>query len=128
MRFCKFFVKGYCARGTDCAYEHDKPSSQMRAEAFVPSRQPRSSSNRPPYSINQHVNSMISSNFATCRFYAKGSCKFGTKCKFKHTDIKQILSGKLFFKSIEMKVLIRRRKFKTGTRHEIQEIKFRHGC
>lgn len=89
MQVCKFFVRGFCARGDTCCFVHPvlhymdlelqtdiaNSASTLRpeAEAFTPAQ----------------------SVSVVCRFFLHGRCRYGDLCEFLHDDrqVKKILQS-----------------------------------
>lgn len=74
---CSFFSKfGRCRYGEKCRYVHSLPSSvRQNVNKFSEERQD-----------DHDVRGNVSDQAVTvCRFYAKGYCRYGNRCKASHT-------------------------------------------
>ncbi|KAF7894659.1 uncharacterized protein EAF01_010109 [Botrytis porri] len=76
---CKFFASGYCMRGENCRYSHEKTTvtPQVSVSAKKPSEAATSTSTQDPRSQ------------VPCYHYSRGNCRNGSTCPFSHTAEKQ---------------------------------------
>lgn len=95
MPVCKFFSsKGGCARGDQCYFQHVQPASQERLGS------PKS----PPILIEScettdgNSAEPAKARFSglpdplaevDCRYFSLGTCKYGDKCRFRHTAMNE---------------------------------------
>lgn len=88
MELCRFFVKGHCARGNECFYQHDISNSGLRATAtsFEPSEKSSLVSDQPFPPRIPDLPSKPSSYVPVCHFHKQGYCKNGAGCTFRHVD------------------------------------------
>jgi len=81
-RPCIDFINGKCTRGAGCKYDHDKSGrkSQSPKRGKPPSRtSSRDKSGRVSRSPSGRVK-------PKCFLFEKGTCKFGSNCKFSHSN------------------------------------------
>ncbi|KAF7920237.1 uncharacterized protein EAE97_011578 [Botrytis byssoidea] len=76
---CKFFASGYCMRGEDCRYSHEKTTiiPQVSISAKKPSEVATSHSTQDPRSQ------------IPCYHHSRGNCRNGSACPYSHTAEKQ---------------------------------------
>lgn len=79
---CKFFALGTCARGADCTYSHDKPTTKLRADArnFQPSQ------NLHTFSA-EAISLRADPPRTPCRYFISGTCKRGDYCLYEHAAV-----------------------------------------
>lgn len=69
---CKYYARGYCARGSSCFYSHSLAPCQLLPEPvpIMPAREPE------PISTAKETD--------TCPDYDEGFCVRGSTCPFRH--------------------------------------------
>ena len=78
-RVCQFFLRGRCLR-ENCEFSHDAASaSASAANANAGSSTAAASSGSSGYASGS--SGYASSGPRVCRFFQKGNCKFGLKCR-----------------------------------------------
>ena len=78
---CKFYARGYCARGSACFYSHIKPYSNGSADK-VPDKTDPSSDN--PI-LKEH--SIVPESSKVCPDYSQGFCAKGPECPLQHVKL-----------------------------------------
>ena len=72
---CKFHMSGWCKFGKDCEYKHSVNSLEpMRKTPQV----------KGSLYSNYRRSTNLSKKDTPCRFHARGICKYGKECQFKH--------------------------------------------
>uniref|UniRef100_A0A0A9ZGP4 Zinc finger CCCH domain-containing protein 42 n=2 Tax=Lygus hesperus TaxID=30085 RepID=A0A0A9ZGP4_LYGHE len=81
---CKFFLEGRCNRGASCTYSHD--TSTGSAMGWMDD-QPSFNSTHPRPNQQQPQQQKV------CEHYRRGTCRFGSRCKFLHTQTNAAVGG-----------------------------------
>jgi hypothetical protein len=89
---CRDFERGRCTRGSSCKYAHGQPQSAQgpppRPRSFAPFTHPNNTPQsphrfgRPPSASN--IAGSSSGAMLPCRDFARGVCRYGGSCRFKH--------------------------------------------
>ena len=77
-----FFNKGGCNKGDKCLYSH----SQKIYDAKMKGKKGRSGSRDSPRGKSKGSSSSVGPKKKVCWNWQKGTCTFGSKCKFLHAD------------------------------------------
>jgi hypothetical protein len=86
---CRDFERGRCTRGISCKYAHAQQQSGQgpppRPRSFAPFTHPNNTPQsphrfgRPPSTSGSPSGAML-----PCRDFARGMCRYGGSCRFKH--------------------------------------------
>ena len=80
--FCNYFNKGGCNKSDKCLYSH----SQKVYDAKMKGKKGRSGSRDSSKGKSKGSSSSAGPKKRTCWNWQKGTCTFGSKCKFLHAD------------------------------------------
>ncbi|CAI2167140.1 13044_t:CDS:1 [Funneliformis geosporum] len=86
---CRYFVSGYCNRGTSCHFLHIQEDSSNNSGGSAQSNQSNgesssSTSHKPNYNSNRHKNKSAPEDLPICRFFLENRCMFGDNCWNRH--------------------------------------------
>lgn len=95
---CWFFTQGNCTFGASCRLSHDVSSAQTQlmsnqSASLVPTNKFQPINMKPEALVFEpgrpvHISGLEKSDGLPCSFFAKGFCRNGLACQFKHETIK----------------------------------------